>query len=104
QRNISHESSDWASAHHANTIRQDYRLDNVVRDEEDGGLRLLPDAKQLKLHGPPRLRIQRSKRLVHQEDFWLDRQGARDLHTLFHPARQFVREFVVMLAQSDEVK
>ncbi|MNZ92294.1 hypothetical protein D3C78_1113150 [compost metagenome] len=39
-------------------------------------------------------RIQRAKRLIHQQHFWLHRQRPRNTHALLHPAGDFPRTFM----------
>ena len=76
---------------HHDAIRHVHGLVNVVRHVDDGLARALPDRQQLLLHQLARLRIERGKRLVHQEHGRLDGQCAGDADPLPHPTRQLVR-------------
>ena len=58
--------------HHDDAVRQQQRLLQVVRDEEDGrtilGPRGLPELEQLALQAQLGLRIEGGEGLVHQQD------------------------------------
>src|SRR5438874_927304 len=62
------------------------RLLHVVRDDDDGQVALELEDQLLDTGG--RDRIERGARLVHQEDFRLDRQRASDAEALLLAARQ----------------
>ena len=71
--------------------------------DEDDGLRTLgPDPQQLVGHLVPRQRIERGERLVHQQDFGIEQQGARDRGALLHSTRKLVRPAARELAQAHE--
>jgi hypothetical protein len=70
-----------------------------VRDVDDGLAERGPDAEELFLHDRPGLRVERRQRLVHQEDFRIVGEGARDPHTLFHAAGELMR---IMAGESGE--
>ena len=53
------------------------------------------ELKQFLLQHLAGLGIHRSERLVHQENLWVNRQGARQAHALLHAARELVRVFEV---------
>src|SRR5262249_32167217 len=72
-------------------VREQDRLGDHVRDENDGLFCLRPDAQQLELHKAPRLRVERGERLVHQENLGLDGERAREVDALLHAAGELVR-------------
>src|SRR5207247_8843005 len=73
---------------HDHTVREVDRFDDVVRDEDGGLSRLVPDAQQLLLHRLARLRIERGERLVEQQDLGVDSESAREVHALLHAPAQ----------------
>ena len=62
----------------------DNRLGNIVRHKHDRLANALPDVKQNSMHAPPRQRVERGKRLVHQQHLRLNSQAAGDLQALPH--------------------
>ena len=68
-----------------------HRLVDAVGDEHDGLLLLVPDAQQLLLQQQLVLRVERRERLVHQQDFRIVGEGARDGDALLHAAGELVR-------------
>lgn len=79
-------------------------LVDVVRDEEHGLARTLPDADQLVLQGFPRQRVQRRERLVHQQDLGLDCERTRQRDALPLPARELMRPALRQRPEPDEVE
>src|SRR6266851_5874341 len=59
-------------------------------DEDDRGLGLLPEAEQFFLQRLARDLVERRERLVHQQDFWPERERAADRDALLHAAGQFM--------------
>src|SRR6267143_5052582 len=80
-------------------VAEEYRLLDVVGDEDDGLARALPELDELFLHGLARLRIEGAEGLVHQQDFGIDRQHARKRHALLHSARQLGGVVVAEVAE-----
>src|SRR6266480_2484919 len=80
-------------------VAEEYRLLDVVGDEDDGLARALPELDQLLLHGLARLRVEGAEGLVHQQHLGIERQHARKRHALLHPARQLGGIVVAELAQ-----
>ena len=72
--------------HHRYAIGEIDRLLHVMGDEEHGFRGAFPDAQQLGLHEPAGLRVQRAEWLVHQQDFRVEGEGARNCGALTHPA------------------
>ena len=83
--------------------REEDRLGDRVRDEDDGGERLLPDPEQLVVQPLPRHLVERAERLVHQQQRRRERERARDRHALLHAARQLPRVVLLEAGQLDEV-
>src|ERR1022692_622746 len=94
--------------HHRHAIREENGLVDRVRDEDDSpalgcGTVLSPDAQQLFLQDDARLRVQRGQRLVHEQDFGLDRHQARQRNALAHAAGELVRILRLRSAETDEL-
>ena len=68
------------------------RLIHAVGHKENGLPMVFPDAQQLFLEQYPRVSIQRTERLVHQQYFGIIGKGSGDGHPLAHAAGQFMRE------------
>ena len=62
-----------------------------MRHKQNGETRAFPKRQQLVLHLAAGQRVERRKRLVHQQDVGFHRHPARDRHALLHPARERVR-------------
>ena len=60
-------------------------------DEQHGEFGFFPELQQLVLAGPPRQRVERRERFVHQQDVGLHRHAAGDGDALLHAAGQRVR-------------
>ena len=78
------------------------RFVDLVGDEQDGLAPLLPDAHQLGLHDLAGLRIERGERLVHQQDFGIDRERAGEIDALAHAAGELARIIVLEAFKADE--
>ena len=72
--------------HHDDIVGELDRLVDAVRHQQHGFRLPLPDAHQLILHQTAVLRIERGKRLVHQENTRANRQRPRDGDALAHAA------------------
>ena len=46
-----------------------------------------------------RLRVERGKRLIHQQNFWPQRKRSRQRHALPHPAGQLVNVMILKMRQ-----
>src|SRR3990170_6266661 len=82
-------------------VRQGDRLDQVVGHEDDRLPGALPEAKEFVLQDNARLRVQRPKRLVHQDDVGLVDERAGEGGAVAHPAGQLVGIVVLEAAQPD---
>ena len=68
------------------TVREVDGFIQVMGDEQDGDIDILPDIHQVGLHLAARLRIQCTKGFIHQQDAGLVRQCTGDGNTLLHAA------------------
>src|SRR6478752_7238879 len=87
-------------SHHGDAIREKHGLvDRVPYEYDRASSRrwtiLSPDAQQLLLQHDPGLRVERRKRLVHQQHVGFVRDQPRKRDTLPHAARQLMRIFVL---------
>jgi hypothetical protein len=73
-----------AGAHDANPITEQDSLGDVVRDKQNGTTHLGADLHQLVLEDRARLRVERRKWLVHQEDRRVENERAGELRALLH--------------------
>src|SRR5215471_2378608 len=89
------EHSPRALAHHDNSVAEEDRFVDAVRDEERGLLVLLPDAEQLVAHRLAGLRVERAERLVEEQDLRVDGERPRDADALPHAARQLTGPVVL---------
>src|SRR5918993_65991 len=89
--------------HDDNAGREEHRFGDRVRDEDDGGERLLPDPEQLVVQPLPRHLVERAERLVHQQQRRRERERAGDRNALLHAARQLPRVVLLEAGQLDEV-
>src|SRR6478735_4638728 len=85
--------------HHA--VGEEHGLVDVVRDEDDGFSRSLPEAHQLFLHLLARLRVERAERLVHQQHLRIEGEDASERGALLHPARELRRIVIAELGEAD---
>src|SRR5471032_3100263 len=90
--------------HHQHPLAEVDRFFYAVRNENDGLAGLLPDAQQLVLQSLAGLRVERCKRLVHEQHLRVVRQGARNCNPLLHAARQLMRIAIRERSQSDQIK
>ena len=81
-----------ARSHHRNAIAEQNGLVDRVGDEHHGLALLEPfhDAQKLLLQNLSRLRIERSERLVHQQDFRIDGERAHEADALLHAAGELI--------------
>ncbi len=63
----------------------------IMGNEDHGLLVLQPQIQQLLLQHNPRLRIKRTKRLIHDDQPRIERQRTYDIAPLTHPARKLMR-------------
>src|SRR5580704_17886494 len=75
-----------------------------VGDEDDGLAALAPDSQHFQVHLLARQCVQRAERLVHQDQFGVMDEGARDRGALLHAARQLLRVFVLVAREAHEVE
>ena len=72
--------------HHQDAVTEHDRLFQAVGDEERGGAGGLGEVQQLVLEDRPQLGVEGRERLVHQQDFGFDGEGAGDRDALPHAA------------------
>src|ERR1700747_3139901 len=72
--------------HHADPISQQNRLRDIMGDKNHRLARALPDCEQYRMHPASGQGIKRAERLVHEQNFRLDRECPRDLQSLTHAA------------------
>src|SRR5581483_2676440 len=90
-------------AENDNPVRQVNRLVDLVRDEEHRLLRLAPDTEQLQLHDLASLRVERRKRLVHDQNLGVDRQGPGEIAALLHATGELVRIVILEPREAHEL-
>ena len=79
---------------HEDAVGHQHRLLDVMGHHEDRFDRnapLLPQIEQVGAQGLGGQHVQRRKRLVHQQDFWLHDERPGEADALAHAARQFFR-------------
>ena len=76
--------------HHDQLGREEQRLLDAVRDEEEHLLRLPPELEDQLLLLLARQRVERAERLVHQHHFGIARERAREADPLLHAAGDLV--------------
>src|SRR5262245_23926199 len=91
-----------AGGEHDHAGAEKHRLGDAVGDEDDGLLRLLPDAQQLKVHLLARERVERAERLVHQDELGIVNERARDRRALLHAAGELVGVSVFLALEAHE--
>ena len=72
-------------------------------DEQDGLAALLPDTQQFQVHALAGQRVERSERLVHQDQPGIVDQRPGDGGALLHAAGEFVRVFLLVAGEPDHV-
>ena len=77
--------------HHDDAVAEQHGLVDVVRHEHHRAPVGRPDAEQLALHVPPRLRVERAERLVHQQQRRVHDHRAAYSESLPHSDGQLVR-------------
>src|SRR5262245_27899593 len=93
-----------ASSQHDDAIGQEHRLVDLMGDEQYGLAAIEPDAEELDLHYLARLRVERRKRLVHDQDFGIDRERTREIGPLPHAAGNLRGVIFVEARQADEIE
>jgi hypothetical protein len=74
-------------AHDEDAIRKQHRFFDIVGDIDDGSPLACPNVKQVFLQHQLGLRVERTKRLVHQQQRRVRQQRTRQRHPLAHPDR-----------------
>ena len=75
-----------------------------MRDEDDRHAALLPDPQQFDIERVAHQFVERSERLVHQEQFRIVNEAAAERHTLPHAAGKLPRISVLKPAQPDALQ
>ena len=94
-------------AQHDDAVGQQHGLFDVVGDHEHrarGHLVALPKLQQFTAQVLGGEHVQRGERLIHEEHFRLDHQGARKTHPLFHAAGEFLGIGVFETVEADGVE
>ena len=108
-RDVDHESGpDPArpAGHHVDDVPEEDRLFDVVGNKEHGLSVALPDVGQQLLHDLPRLRIQGTEGLIHEQHLGIAGQRPSDRGPLLHATREHLRICVreaVELHQVDQL-
>ena len=95
-----------ARAHHRDAIAQQDRLVDRMGDE-DHRLALvgpLHEGKQFLLQDLARLRVERSERLVHQQDRRVHHERAHEADALLHAPGQLVRIMALKAGESHQIE
>ena len=66
----------------------------------DSQVELAPDAQQLERHVVACHGVERAERLVHQEQWRVEQQGAAQGGALLHATRQFARQMIPPFTES----
>ena len=90
-------------AHHRNAVSQEHRLRHVMRDEHHRLAGAAPDGEQFFLHDPPRLCVQRTERLVHQQNIGINRQRAGNRRALLHAAGELGGKRLLEASQMHQI-
>src|SRR5688572_24752449 len=93
----------WAPRHDDDTIGEEHRLVDLVRHEEHGLARRVPDPQELGLHELSRLRVERGEWLVHEEDRRIDGEGSREVRALLHATGELIRVAILEPGQPDKL-
>ena len=91
------------AAEHDNAVGQQHGLFDVVRHDENaarGNFLREPQLQQFVAQAFRRQHVQRGERLVHEKNFRLHGESAREPHALLHPARKFFRERILKALQA----
>ena len=71
-------------------------------NKDNGRFGACPNREQLVVHAFAGDFVERTKRLVHKQDGWLERQRPRNRHPLLHTARELPRVVFGELAEFDQ--
>ncbi len=93
-----------SAGHHDHPIPQEQGLVDAVRDEQDRRAGPLPDLHHLLLQALPGNRVERRKRLVHQQQLAVHDENPRDRDELAHAARKLHRIFVRKVLEPHEIE
>ena len=74
-----------------------------MRHEDHRRARIRPDAQEFEIQPLARHLVERTERLVHEQQWRRERQGSRDRDALLHPARELPREVLLEPGQLDEL-
>src|SRR5215471_19226767 len=89
QRHVDHgQHASRSGAHDYDPVGEEDRLDDAMRHEDDGLATLLPDAQQLEVQPFARELVDCPKRLIHQDNLWIDNQDSAERGALLHAAGQ----------------
>ena len=91
-----------AGGHDHDPRRQEDGLGDRMRHEQDRRPGALPDLEQLHVHALAGHLVERTERLVHQQDRGIERERARDGDALLHATRQLPRIVAGEVPQLDE--
>jgi hypothetical protein len=90
--------------HHDELGREEQRLLDAVRDEEEHLLRLPPQLQDQLLDLLARQRVECAERLVHQHHLGIARERASEADPLLHAARKLVDRMIGELLEADEAQ
>ncbi len=86
---------------HQHAVADLHRLVDLVGDEHRGLVALPHQAHELGAQIARGHLVERGERLVAQQNFRIDREGARDRHALAHAARERVRIVVLVAGEAE---
>ena len=90
--------------HHDDARREEHRLGDRVRHEDDRRARLLPDAQELHVDPLAGHLVEGAERLVHEQQRRVERECACDRDALLHAARELPRAARLEAGQLDELE
>src|SRR5882757_982663 len=90
-----------AGRHDHDAVGQQHRFRDAVCHEDDRLAVRLPDAKQVDAQLVSGHRVQRSERLIHQQDRRVVQQSPADTYPLLHPSGQLARVVLGELFESE---
>ena len=95
---------DAAFPHHGDAIGKQYRLVDIVCDEDDGLPEALVELPQLHLQASAGNGIERAEWLVHEQGAWARGDGARDADPLLLASGELrgIARSVLLRRQTDE--
>src|SRR3984957_5532800 len=94
--------NDAAVLQYGNVVSEPQRLIQIVADEQDGLLDPILQRQQFALQLAADQRVQRGKRLIHQQNVRVRRKRARQADALLHTAGQFADIAFGPLRQADQ--